>query len=443
MNTRLFLTSLLAVNFSIQILYFPNFILENGGGAFLILFFLCVHFIAFPLLIAERIFDKKLRGTRLWNLESLSPNFSLIWFDRIFVGVWFCLRFVVLICFLWFFLYLGSVSSLYLIYFFKGTFIDFQKIMDLPTFPNMQLGLREAFLWCLLSLAIFLTVKKPFFRYSTRWFLPFCLSILFILFLRIVTYMSDYEGLKILFYPDFSGLTKQSLQYAIGHSLACLFVGFGFYDIPMIRSQKKDPIDVFVMSILQVLLLALFVGVITLPVIETVSEKTFGVVWLFEILPRWLSYDQFGYYNCFLFFLAITFICFYVSVLLIHLFNCHVDRVWSSVGKPGLYRLMNFMFVVVNTVVVLYFQTQMNHWASQGFLLNLNFIMIETLIPILALFILFFVFRYTNRKERMEVFSNQQLFYHNHVFFRLWKVMAFFGIPLVIVASWLLNWFVE
>ena len=162
MKPRHFLTSLLAINLSFHILRFPHLILENGGGAFLILFFIALNALALPLLITERVLDNKLEGIDLKSLISIHKWEGDRFFDHLFVMTWYGLRLVILICLLWFFLYLSGTSLVYLAYFSSFLFGMRVNVIDLPAVPDLTMGLMTPVLVSLGSFLLFIKMKRSF-----------------------------------------------------------------------------------------------------------------------------------------------------------------------------------------------------------------------------------------------------------------------------------------
>ena len=254
--------------------------------------------------------------------------------------------------------------------------------------------------------------------------------------------VKDFEALKILFYPDFSALTRNSLVDLIGHSLVCLFVGFGFYRNMEGRSEDHDPIEIFIHAIIQTLLLALVIGVTALPMIQQVRETAFGSSWVFSILPRWLSYGDFGNYYCSLFFLCIFYLSFHISILITSLVSDNTSLLFPMKQFQKTRFFMNTIFVLLNASLVYYLQNYLQGWSGQSDFLLVDHILIDRMVPVLGLMMVWVVFRYTGKSEQLKVFEHQQVFYHNRVFFNIWRGFSLFVVPVLVVLAWFVSyWF--
>lgn len=441
MSRRHFFTSQMAIILAVQLLRFPHLILEHGGGAFLILFFISLHLVALPLMITETVLDRKLKQYDLYSFISMNQPKKHSVLNRLLVFIWFGLRFITLLFFLWFLFYLGAGSFLQMLYFAKSGFGYSGPITDFSEAPNLRMEPWVAFLWCLVPFLIYLNWKKPFIKLSTHFLLPIVFAIILTLFLRVIFSINDFEGLKTLLYPDFSALKKVSPISVIGHTLVSLFIGMGCYNISVIQKPENDPIQVFIQSIVQALLFALLIGIMAVPMIEQVSETAFGPQWVFEIFPRWLSYGDYGDYYCFLFFLTMTFLSFYLTVLVMHLMSQNVNFLFRKMKYFVVRSVFFLIFVVMNFRVLLWLQKNMEGWWAHSLSLKIDFIIVNGLFPLLSLLMIVVVFKYTREKERMEVFSKQQVFYHNRFFFRNWERIAVLLIPTLIIGAWLLAYF--
>ena len=422
---------------SFHLLRFPHLILENGGGAFLILFFIILNLLALPLIIAEKILDNKLDKIDLKSLLNIKKTSRAFHLDKSFFFLWYGLRILVLVCFLWLFLFLSGQAAHYLFYYLKTMVTSSILTSDLGIAPNINMSLFGASLWTTLSFIVFLKYREPFFKWSNQWALPSCFTILFILFLKIILSVQDYNALKNLFYPDFSALNSQSLSQLVGHATASLFVGLGFYKLLKVEA-KVDLVEIFINAIIQALCLAVLIGVMALPMIDQVSETAFGSNWIFTILPRWLSYGKHGYYFCALFFLSICYVSFHVSVLIWRILNHNVLLSLNLSSNQKLRWISNISFLIISAVVVYFMQRNFSGWSGQSLLLTIDNIIVVLCLPVISLMLLWIVFRYSRKSEQSLVFEQQQLFYHNRYFFKIWRVVALGFVPFIIILGWLL-----
>lgn len=440
MSPRLFLTSLLAVNLSIQFLRLPHLILENGGGAFLILLVLSLHTMTLPLLIAETAITQKLRKLDFKSLIYLSKSKQSFDYEGVLLCGWFGLRFLILLGLLWYFLYILGNSLLYTDYFLKFLYgQESYDVIDTPAFPDMQLSYGAAMACSTVTFLIYFFAKKKFFRLSAGWLLPFSFITLLVLFIKIVISVQDFQSLKALLYPDFTSLSMGTWRKVVGHTLICLLIGVGFYDVSLFKENRRDPIEIFVRAIIQTLFLCLLVGVMAVPMIEKVNDLPFGSNWIFEILPRWLSYSQYGNYYCFLFFVAIGLIALYICVMFTNLISRNLKLLFQAT-KPGLVRyLVDIAFVVINGLVVILIQSSLKGWAGQSLFIQVDSFLVDGMVPLLALIMLWIVFRYTSKSERMRVFEKQQVLFHSRAFFRTWEWVAMYFVPTIIILAWFLG----
>ncbi|MEM7646258.1 MAG: hypothetical protein AAF203_05065, partial [Pseudomonadota bacterium] len=275
--------------------------------------------------------------------------------------------------------------------------------------------------------------------FFARWILPFSFIILLGLFAKTLVGVNNFEALKTLFYPDFSALSRHSLSALIGHSLASLFIGFGFYGLVTKTSGPFDTIELFIQAIIRCLVVAIVIGVMALPMIEQVSETPFGTTWLFEILPRWLSYGQFGYYYCSLFFLVLCLLSLHICVALHVVIKNNMTLFHRAKYQPLTGLLTNTSFLVLNGIVVVVMQNNLLGWSGQSLLLSLDTAVVNFLIPLYSLMMIWVIYRYTKSYEREAVFSHQQVFFHNRFFYKIWERSTLWVVPILILLGWILT----
>lgn len=439
MSPRLFLISLIAISLFTHLLRFPHLILENGGGAFLILFFLALNVFALPLLLTERTLDKKMAEIDIRSLIRIRKASPLGPLDSGFLVAWFGLRVLILLSLFWFFLYLGSSSLIYFSYFLMNSLNGASGFNDIPTVPELNFNLIGTLIWATGSMLLFFYCDRKFINFSVRWILPFCFICLFVLFLKILFLVSDFSGLKILFYPDFMALNANSLSSIFGHTLLCLLIGLGFYRQHLNACENTDVIELFIRASIQTLAIAIMVGVMALPMIEQVSETPFGSNWLFLILPRWLSYGDFGNYYCSLFFLCLAFLALFIGVSLISVMDSNLKMLFHQHPKKKVQWTMAALFTWISAALVVFLQNHVQGWSGQSLMIAVDEIVVDYLLPLLALAMVWVTFRYTQDHERLTVFHHQQLFYHSRSFFKIWERITVLLVPILILTAWFLR----
>jgi neurotransmitter:Na+ symporter, NSS family len=432
-----FIVTTLGMGLLLHLLRFPQLILDNGGGGFLILFFFIINIIGLPLLIAERAMDIKLVDISLKSWLKLFPTRRLQFLSRILWWAWFVSRFLVLTTVLWFFLYISMVSLSHMVHFVGLSLGFIYNIVDIPSFPTMKLSLFSILIYLVMFLVYFLISRWPLVVGLQKLLLPFCLAAFFVLFMKVILSVNDYNGLRVLFYPDFVSLNYQSLQSAIGHSLLCLLIGLGFYRQSILNSGERDPIELFIRLIVQNLFLVILVGVMAFPMIEEASEIPIGSRWLFEVMPRWLSYGEFANYYCFLYFFALFFLSFFLCVSFFQTMTSHIKNVYKLPSWAKL--LLSGLFVLLSALILLLLQEGLAGWAGQSLYVFIDNIVVNWVLPVISLLLLLFVFVYLSRSEQREVFNHQQVFFHNQVFFKVWRFMALVIVPFLIVLSLVLG----
>jgi neurotransmitter:Na+ symporter, NSS family len=424
------LISSFAVSLFFQLLRFPTLILENGGGAFLLLFFLLINLVGLPLLIAERAMDNKLTDLSLSQWLRLFPlNRGSQVLGRLILASWWTFRLTFLLGLFCFFVYLAGVnlimaqSHALAFWYSPGKFANSTLSMD-QQLSDWAVFLLTGGMWFLAFWP-----RSPFLRWMHGWGLPAVIATFLVLFLKIILSVPDYQGLRSLFYPNFSALTLESLQLAIGHSLVCLFIGLGFYARQVSQSQIQDPIEIFIRIIIQNLTLAILIGVMALPMIEQASELAIGLRWILEVLPRWLSYGRFGGYYSFLYFLALMLLSFYLAVVCLRCLR-EISRRWAWLGYAWVRRIVApLLFLSLTLWCVALLQEHLLGWLGQSLFVLFDQLLISWVLPTLSLIVLWFVMNYISIEDRRRVFAHQQVFFHSQIFFSIWHFAVRWVLP--------------
>lgn len=204
---------------------FPSLTGQNGGAAFVLVYLVCVAFIALPVMIAEFIIGRRAQANAVGALKKLEPNPRKPWYLTGVAGV--------VAAFLIMFFYTDVAGWVYA-YAFKaltGTFagVDSTQTADIfSTYIGSVAG-PLAWQWIVLvtiSVIIIAGVTKGIER-MTKTLLPILFVLLIICDIRALTLPGAMEGVNYLFNPDFSKITAPVILAALGLAFFKLSLGMG------------------------------------------------------------------------------------------------------------------------------------------------------------------------------------------------------------------------
>lgn len=202
---------------------FPYITGQNGGGAFLLVYLVCILLIGLPILISEMLIGRRsktnavdsfstLSGLKAWKIPgalAMGTSFFILAFYGVVAG-W-TLKYI----------HLTAVGG------FAGKTPDeiggiFVNFITSPVSPVIY----QIIFMTLTGIVVLAGVKNGIEK-ASKILMPFLLVIIIILNVRAITLDGASEGLKFLFYPDFSKLTKGGVLEALGHAFFTLSLGMG------------------------------------------------------------------------------------------------------------------------------------------------------------------------------------------------------------------------
>ena len=202
---------------------FPFITWENRGGAFVLVYLICIVAVGLPIMMAELLIGRKTQKSVVGALkEAVGPAWGLL-------GIWGVLCGFVLLS------YYTVIAGWSLFYFAKTSG---WMISGFPTGTSMgdlfgaqagngalQLGLSLAFSIATVSVVYF-GVQKGIERIA-KIFLPILFGILLLLLISALGMSGAGEALSFIFRPNFAELDRSSVLEALGHSFFTLSLGMG------------------------------------------------------------------------------------------------------------------------------------------------------------------------------------------------------------------------
>jgi NSS family neurotransmitter:Na+ symporter len=206
---------------------FPYITGQNGGGAFVLVYLMCVAAIGIPIMMAEVLLGRRGRQspintmTALAKDEGRSPLWSLLGWSGVLAG------FLILS-------YYSVIAGWGLSYVEKAVSGGFtgQSAKDIGNlFSGFVGNPGELLFWHTIFMLMTMFVVARGVKKGLEAAVRFMMPALFVLLIILVGYAMSTghfnDGLKFLFYPDFSKLSWGSVLTAMGHAFFTLSLGMG------------------------------------------------------------------------------------------------------------------------------------------------------------------------------------------------------------------------
>jgi len=298
---------------------FPYITGENGGGAFVLVYLLCIASIGIPIMMAEIMLGRRGRQDPVTTMKKLaresghSPAWGLLGWLGVIAG----------------FLILSYYSVI------AGWAMAYVPKMAIGTFTGLNAAQVDSVFSSLLSSPVTLIAWHSIFLFLTMFVVArgvrgglekavtFLMPLLFVLLIVLVFYAMETghfaQGLSYLFNPDFSKITTEGVLSAMGHAFFTLSLGMGAIMVYGSYLPEKTSIAQasFAVAFMDTLV-ALLAGMIIFPIVFANSLETgAGPGLIFKTLP--LAFGNMDYGTLFgtLFFVLLVFAAWTSSISLI------------------------------------------------------------------------------------------------------------------------------
>ena len=285
---------------------------QNGGGAYLIPYFIAVFLFGLPLMILEITMGRRFRGTVVSSFGAVRPRFR-------YIGWLLCaIEFLILSYYL---VITGWIIA----------FTIFSATGDTATFSGFTGTYQPVFF---AVLAVLLTgvivstgVQKGIERISVI-MIPICIIILAIMAGFSVTLPGFSEAMRFLFTPDFSVLTHADLWIAaFGQAFFSLSVGEGILLTYGSYTEKDQniPFAAFIITVVDTFV-ALLAGIVIFPIVFSYGlSPAVGAELAFTTLPIAFSRMPAGQFFAIAFFMVLFFAALTSAVSMLEVCVAAVD----------------------------------------------------------------------------------------------------------------------
>jgi NSS family neurotransmitter:Na+ symporter len=206
---------------------FPYVAGENGGGAFVLVYLVCVIMIGMPVMMSEILIGRRGRRNPVATMDLLGQEEGSTRKWR-YVGL---LGVVAGILILSYYSVIAGWTLAYIVKSATGTFVDAtaaQVVAELDSFKG-NAGLVALVHTLFMSLTIFVVARgvERGLEQAVRFMVPALLLMMLVLLGYSITSGSFGHGVEFLFTPDFSKLSWGSVLEAMGQAFFTLSIGMG------------------------------------------------------------------------------------------------------------------------------------------------------------------------------------------------------------------------
>ncbi|NNL99568.1 MAG: sodium-dependent transporter [Gammaproteobacteria bacterium] len=206
---------------------FPYVTGENGGGAFVLLYLLCIALVGVPIMMAEVMIGRRGRQSPMNTMktlahdEELSPNWRWLGGAGMLAG------FLILS----FYSVVAGWSLAYVFYVGGGVFNDATVAVSQNEFAALTGSAERLLAWHTLFMVMAVAVVARGVQHGLEKAVKGLMPALFVLLLVMVGYAmgnGDFKGaIDYLFTPDFSKLDADAVLAAMGQAFFSLSLGMG------------------------------------------------------------------------------------------------------------------------------------------------------------------------------------------------------------------------
>lgn len=271
---------------------FPYIVGESGGGAFILVYLLCVIFVGIPVMICEFYIGRKTRKNSVGAFKKLAPGTA--WKGVGIMGV--------ITGFLIMFFY-SDVAGWVYSYIFKalsGSLNGITSNSAQTIFGKTLTGTVSPILWQAVVLVVVATILiagvQNGIERITKTLLPVLFVLIIICDIRALTLSGAGQGLKFLYYADFSKITGGIVLTALGLAFFKLSLGMGtMITYGSYFTEDNNLLATPFRVALSDIAVSLMAGMAIFPVVFTFNMKpSQGAGLLFMTIPLVFSKIPFG-----------------------------------------------------------------------------------------------------------------------------------------------------
>ncbi|MDH5573641.1 MAG: sodium-dependent transporter [Gammaproteobacteria bacterium] len=298
---------------------FPYITGENGGGAFVLIYLLCIAVIGVPIMMAEIMLGRRGRQSPINTMQTLAlesghnPHWK--WLGWLGVVAGFIILSYYSVIAGWAVAYVfRTVSGAFTLATADGVSSIFSELVSSP---------ESLLFWHTLFMIMTMTVVARGVQSGLEKAVKIMMPTLFILLAVLLGYAMNagnfIEGVEFLFRPDFSKISPDGVLIAMGHAFFTLSLGMGAIMVygSYLPADASIAKTTFMIAAADTIV-ALMAGMVIFPIVFANGlEPGSGPGLIFQTLPLAFGHMPGGVFFGTLFFILLTFAAWTSSISLI------------------------------------------------------------------------------------------------------------------------------
>ena len=414
---------------------FPTQTASNGGGAFVMVYFILAFCLAYPALMAELIIGRHAKSNIVTALQGISTN-KLTYFIGSGVGIWGVITASLILAFY------AIVAGWMLTYLFESIteMLNWKAASQWLTTFGIERNIISMGVFMLLTMAIIAKgVDSGIEKWSSR-LMPMLLTILIGLIIYVMTQDGATEGLKLYLIPDFNHITPSLILNAMGQAFFSLSLGVGTMLIYGSYLSKQESLPKLgAMVTLVDSSIAFIAGLLIIPAIF-VAQKNGVTVFddkglliagpdlIFQVLPSLFdSMGSIGGFVAFAFFSLMAIAAVTSSISMLEVPVSFITESTSATRHQST-AITGLIIFALSTLILLNFALLF------GFVIDLTTVYSQ---PLLGVMLCVFVGWVWHRDNLLKEIKEGQPDVEQTLFWKIWPNYVRFICPLLILATFL------
>lgn len=241
----------------------------NGGGAFLVIYLLCILIIGLPVMISEFLIGRSAQRNPFGAFRQLAPNQP--WYLIGLMGV------VAAFMILAFYTVVAGWTLEYIFQSLQGNLGHKDPVQLKVMFDSFRYESYRPLLWFVVFIVltgwvVIAGISKGIEKY-TKILMPLLLLMLIVMAVYVLTLPNAFRGVEFLFKPDFSKITPEVILKALGQAFFSLSIGMGTLITYGSYIKKKENIGSTALSVVGAdTFIAVLAGIAIFPAIFALSN---------------------------------------------------------------------------------------------------------------------------------------------------------------------------